>query len=69
MGYLIISNEGIVSEYLLDKKLLTDMPYMQYWSVQSVDPVDYIGKEITTSKFIVKNHPLDNEKDNTKNKP
>lgn len=42
------------------------MPYIQYWSVQSVDPIDYIGKEITTSKFIVKNHPLDNEKDNTK---
>ncbi|ETT61218.1 hypothetical protein BSK66_23620 [Paenibacillus odorifer] len=66
MGYLIISNEGIVSEYLLDKKLLTEMPYIQYWSVQSVDPIDYIGKEITTSKLIVKNHPLDNEKDNTK---
>lgn len=57
MGYLIISNEGIVSEYLLDKKLLTEMPYIQYWSVQSVDPIDYIGKEITTSKLIVKTTP------------
>lgn len=65
-GYLITSNEGIVSEYLLDKKLLTEMPYLQYWSVQSVDPLSYVGKRITTSKFIVKNHPLDNENDNRK---
>lgn len=40
------------------------MPYSQYWSVQSVDPLSYVGKRITTSKFIVKNHPLDNENDN-----
>ncbi|ULO08548.1 hypothetical protein H1230_07010 [Paenibacillus sp. 19GGS1-52] len=59
-GYLITSNEGIVSEYLLDEKLLTEMPYLQYWSVQSADPISYVGKRITTSKFIVKNHPLDN---------
>lgn len=65
-GYLITSNEGIVSEYLLDKKLLTEMPYLQYWSVQSADPISYVGKRITTSKFIVKNHPLDNENDNRK---
>jgi len=65
-GYLITSNEGIVSEYLLDKKLLTEMPYIQYWSVQSVNPISYVGKKITTSKFIVKNHPLDKENDNRK---
>lgn len=65
-GYKLISSEGTVSEYLLDKKLLTEMPYLQYWSVQSIDPISFVGKKITTSKFIVKNHSLDNVNNNRK---
>ncbi|MDQ0112440.1 hypothetical protein [Paenibacillus harenae] len=59
-GYKIVKNEGYVYEYILEKKHLTEMPYLQYWSVQTIDPVSFVGKRIKTSKFIVKNHPLDN---------
>lgn len=65
-GYSILSNEGIVADYVLEKKLLTEMPYSQYWSVQSVEPLPYVGKRITTRKFIVNNHPLDHVNDNRK---
>ncbi|WP_145410643.1 hypothetical protein [Paenibacillus xylanexedens] len=63
-GYTIVQNEGIVHEYILDKKQLMEMPYVQYWSVQDVDPLMYVDEKISTSKFTVSGHPLD---DNSKN--
>ena len=65
-GYSVINNEGYVSEYILERKHLTEMPYIQYWSVQTVDPVSFVGKQIKTSKFIVKGHPLDNVPHNSR---
>ena len=66
-GYTIISNDGKVGEdYVLTKELLDKLPYNQYWEVQTVKASDYINKTIQTYKFVVKNHPLDNYKDNVK---
>ncbi|KQY83309.1 hypothetical protein ASD24_13610 [Paenibacillus sp. Root52] len=62
-GYTIVHNEGIVHEYTLHKKQLVEMPYVQYWSVQDVDPLMYVGEKISTSKFIVSGHPLDENSD------
>lgn len=62
-GYTIVQNEGIVHEYILDKKQLVEMPYVQYWSVQDVDPLMYVGEKISTSKFAVSGHPLDENSD------
>jgi hypothetical protein len=44
-GYTIIKDEGYVHEYTLEKELLTEMPYIQNWSVQSVDPTTYVARE------------------------
>lgn len=57
-GYKIISYEGSNS-YILKREMLTVNPYMMDWSVQNVDPQDYIGKTIHVEKFIVNNHPLE----------
>jgi len=66
-GYTIISIDGKVGEdYILTKELLTKLPYQQYWEVQTIKASDYLDKNIQTYKFIVKNHPLDNFKDNEK---
>ncbi|MGO4542258.1 hypothetical protein [Paenibacillus sp. 2TAB19] len=61
-GYTIISYEGPSSSYELTKEKLTQLPYMMYWGLQSVDPADYIGKTINSEKFIVTKHPLANGK-------
>lgn len=57
-GYRVISYEGQSANYELTKEKLTQLPYMMYWGLQSVDPADYIGKIINVEKFIVTNHPL-----------
>ncbi|WP_128101553.1 hypothetical protein [Paenibacillus sp. DCT19] len=62
-GFTIIRNEGIVHEYTLEKKQLVEMPYVQYWSVQDVDPLMYVSEKISTSKFAVSGHPLDENSD------
>lgn len=66
-GYSIVSSDGRVGEYVLKKELLLKLPYQQYWGVQNIEASDFINKSIETYKFIVRNHPLDNYKDN-KNK-
>ncbi|WP_202962863.1 hypothetical protein [Tumebacillus flagellatus] len=58
-GYQIISAEGKVDEYQITKEKLTQMPYMVNWGLQSVDPTPFLGKNVQITKFIVKNHPLD----------
>lgn len=62
--YNILSYNGQVDDYLLKKDMLLTMPYVMYWSVQSTDAVNYIGKEIKVYKFTVNNHVLDNAKGN-----
>ena len=65
-GYTIVKKEKETYEYTLTKSQLTEMPYIQYWSVQSEAPDVYIGKQIRTSKFIVNHHPLDELSDQAK---
>lgn len=65
-GYTIVKKEKETYEYTLTKSQLTEMPYIQYWSVQSEASDAYIGKQIRTSKFIVNNHPLDELSDQAK---
>ena len=59
-GYKIISYEGQVSKYTLDKGKLESTPHQQAWGVQMVEPDNYFGKEITIYGFTVNNHPLKN---------
>lgn len=63
-NYNILSYDGEVDDYTLNKEMLSsetyNLPYIMEWSVQSVDPMDYIGKEIKVYKFTVNNHILDN---------
>ncbi|WPC39667.1 Ig-like domain-containing protein [Clostridium sp. JS66] len=65
-NYNIVEYNGEIDEYVLLKEMLLQMPYMMYWSVQDTNVNDYIGKNIKTFKFTVKNHALDNVEDNNK---
>lgn len=62
--YNILEYNGKIADYTLDKGMLVldtlNTPYIEIWSVQSVDPADYFGKEIKFYQFIVNNHILDN---------
>lgn len=61
-GYKITARSGEVERYLLEKSKLKGMteniPYIQAWSLQNVEPEKYLGKEIIIYGFIVNNHPL-----------
>lgn len=63
-NYNILSYNGQLDDYLLKKEMLLTMPYVMYWSVQSTDAMNYIGKEIKVYEFTVNNHVLDNAKGN-----
>ncbi|MBD2869060.1 hypothetical protein IDH41_10755 [Paenibacillus sp. IB182493] len=56
--YKVNSYEGVAHSYTLTKEKLTELPYMMYWGLQSVDPLNYVGKEIIIDKFVVEDHPL-----------
>lgn len=58
--YKIIKYCGKVDEYTLNNRIIVNMPYAMYWSVQNIDAKKYIGKDIKVYKFIVNNHVLDN---------
>ena len=58
-GYNVVSDGTKTPDYILTKEDLIKLPYMQYWGVQSVNPLDYTNKTIQTYRFIVTNHPLD----------
>jgi hypothetical protein len=58
-GYQVATEELEPMSYVLDKDKLKEMPYSMYWSVQEVNPEDYLGKEIVTIGYKVKNHPLE----------
>lgn len=57
-GYDILSYEGRGQSYVLTKDLITQLPYIMYWGVQSFDASVYLGQRIEVENFIVKNHPL-----------
>jgi len=56
-GYSVKSYDGNYV-YTFERKELVDMPHKMIWSLQSVKPDEYIGKEIIQERFIVKNHPV-----------
>ena len=67
-GYSIISFEGEIEKYTLTKDKLLKAPYDNIWGVQNVAPDQYLNKEIIVDEFVVKNHPLDNDKNNDNKK-
>jgi hypothetical protein len=56
--YNILAYKGKDTDYILTKEILISMPYIEQWSVQSVNPCDYLGRHIIVEKFVVKNYPL-----------
>lgn len=67
-GYEIVSNRGETNRYILDNKRLIEAPYMLIWGLQNKEPEFYLGKEIVTYGFIVRNHPLETIYNSTKTK-
>jgi len=65
--YKIVSYEGKVLERTISEDDLSYTPYKNMWTLQEVNPADYIGEKLETYEVIVKNHILDNAEDN-KNK-
>ncbi|MRX72127.1 hypothetical protein GJU40_08125 [Bacillus lacus] len=62
LGYEVVSYEG-ESMIIFTKPRLTDMPDEQIWGVQYTEPDEYLDKEILLEKFLIKNHPLDDQFD------
>lgn len=58
-GYDVVSYEAPNDAYTLTQEKLVEIPYMQQWWVQPVEPDEFIGETIETENFIVQNHPLD----------
>lgn len=56
-GYSIKSYKGS-HVYSFTREELVDMPHISIWAIQTVQPDQYIGKDIIQEIFIVKNHPL-----------
>lgn len=68
-GYKILSYKGEIDKYTLDKSLFLyeNDPIGYYrvtWGVQTVEPDNYLEKQITVYNFIVKGHPLEERFDN-----
>jgi len=57
-GYTITEIYENVDTYTLTKAGLVQQ-YMSEWSVQSIDPTKYVGKNIEVYRYKVKNHKLD----------
>jgi hypothetical protein len=57
-GYEVISYEGNGKQEFSKADLLT-FPVQQLWSVQYIEPDEYLNQEIETAKFTIKNHSLD----------
>lgn len=58
-GYKIVTALGESDAYVLHEEKLTEHLYMNIWSVQEVEPEQYIGKLVTNYGFIVSGHPLE----------
>lgn len=61
LGYRIVDPAGEVAQYTLDQTMLENLDYMQLWSVQKQEPDAYFGKKIITYRFLVENHPLEQQ--------
>lgn len=57
--YKIIERLGERSRYVLDRDMLSKLPYSGIWGVQRTSPEPYVGKTIVSCGFIVTNHPLE----------
>jgi len=57
-GYDIITQNGDIQKYTLEKSKLQTIQYQQIWGVQKADTDKYLGKEISTYSFTVEKHPL-----------
>jgi hypothetical protein len=58
-GYEIITQNGDIQKYTLEKSKLQTMQYQQICGVQKIDTDKYLGKEISTYCFTVEKHPLE----------
>lgn len=62
-GYDIIEIKEKEYKYTLEKTKLymstENIPYINMWALQKVDPDRYFSKQISIYHFIVKNHPLE----------
>ncbi len=56
--YEVISYQG-ESNLEITKTELRTMPIQQLWSVQRIEPDEYLNKKIDAILFTIKNHPLD----------
>lgn len=65
-GFKVVDYDDTGYEYTLERHMLTELPYMQYWSKLKVEPTDYIGQTIRTVVFTVTNHPLDEMEGNSR---
>lgn len=63
MGFKALEYDGKVQSYILQKELLSELPYMTSWGVMDIDPSLYLGKNIEVHRLVVSNHPLDNYED------
>lgn len=58
-GYEVVSYKKD-SWQEFSKSDLLSLPNQQIWSVQHIEPDEYLNKRIDSVTFTVKNHPLDN---------
>ena len=58
-GYEIITQNGDIQKYTLEKSKLQTLQYQQIWGIQKTDADTYLGKEISTYCFTVEKHPLE----------
>ncbi|MCL6603526.1 MAG: hypothetical protein K6T94_11675 [Paenibacillus sp.] len=61
LGYTIVVHGGETGKYTLEQKRLENLDDMQLWGVQKKEPDAFLGKEIVTYQFIVKDHPLEQQ--------
>ena len=57
LGYDVVAfeQEDVVRFMKQDMNL---PPNKQFWSVQTIEPTNYLGKDLVRINFLVKNHPL-----------
>ncbi|WP_096153902.1 MULTISPECIES: hypothetical protein [Bacillus] len=58
MGYEVLSFDKEGWEEFKENRL-SIKPNQDFWSVQNVDPTNFLNKKLDTYYFTIKNHPLD----------
>ena len=64
-GYEVVAFEK-EEQVIFAKEDMSILPHQQFWSVQTIEPDDYLNKELTTIDFLVRNHPLSNQYESDK---